>query len=131
MLPNTGRLLRQGFERKPQPSKTYRLEEGRIRGTVDGLEAVRQAALCILNTERFEHVIYSWNYGVELKGLGGTPMRLAEAKAKKRIREALTQDARILRVDGFSFARDGKKLHAQFTVHTAQGSFEAEKEVGL
>lgn len=131
MIPETGTILRQGFKWKTQPSKTYRLDDGRIRGTVDGLNAIRQAVQCILSTERFEHVIYSWNYGVELSGLAGKSMGLVESKLKKRIREALTQDSRIRSVDAFSFTRDDKRLHAQFTVHTVKGSFEAEKEVEL
>ena len=36
---------------------------------MDETEAVRQAAIKILNTERYENEIYSWNYGIELKDL--------------------------------------------------------------
>ena len=50
------------LEDETQPSLTYALdaENGRIRGKVDGLEAVKQAVYLALSTERFAHLIYSW-----------------------------------------------------------------------
>lgn len=129
MLPETGDILKQEFQVVAQPSKAYRLEGEHVRGYVDGLEAVKQAVYCILNTERYDHAIYKWNYGVELKDLFGKPMGLVKSKLKKRITEALTQDDRIRRVDAFSFTQEGRKLHVRFTVHTALGDINAEKEV--
>ena len=71
MLPDTGNILKQDFTVRKQPSRTYRLKNDRVLGYVDGLEAVKQAVNCILNTERFEYVIYSWNYGREFSKLYG------------------------------------------------------------
>ena len=58
------------------PSKSYRMliEDERIIGNIDQLDAVAQACYKILNTERYVHVIYSWNYGVELQELFGKPI---------------------------------------------------------
>lgn len=131
MLPETGGILEQDFEVTAQPSKAHRLEGNHIRGSVDGLGAVRQVAYCILNTERYENVIYSLNYGVELKDLFGKPLGIVKSKLKKRIKEALIQDDRIQSIDAFSFSQTGRKLHVQFTVHTNLGDFEAEKEVSI
>lgn len=133
MIPVSGDILEQDFKMIQMPSKTYRLdiENKRINGTVDGLEAVKQAVFCILNTERFDWLIYSWNYGVELKGLFGKSVGLVKAKIKKRIKEALQQDDRILDVDTFSFNSNGRTLHVTFVVHTALGDIEAEKEVSI
>ncbi len=52
-----------------QPSLTYALdiENKRIRGKTDNIEAVKQAVYLILNTERYDCLIFSWNYGAELK----------------------------------------------------------------
>lgn len=97
----------------------------------DGLGAIRQAVYCVLHTERFEWLIYSWNYGVELDRLFGQSMGLVKSKLKKRIKEALTQDERILSVDAFSFEVSGRKLLAKFTVHTSIGDVSAEKEVSV
>ena len=133
MLPVTGNILEQDFKMVQMPSKTFRLdtERKRVIGTVDGLEAVKQAVICILNTERFDWLIYSWNYGVELNGLFGKSTGLVKAKIKKRIKEALQQDDRIQSVDTFSFEDDGKILHVRFMVHTTYGEIMMEKEVSI
>lgn len=131
MLPGSGDILKQEFQVVEQPSRAYRLDGEHVRGYVDGLDAVKQAVYCILNTERYEHVIYRWNYGVELKDLFGKPAGLVKSKLKKRIREALTQDSRIQSVDAFSFIQNGRKLQVQFMVHTSLGEIQAEKEVNI
>lgn len=131
MLPKTGNILRREFVIRKQPSRTYRLKDGRLQGCVDGREAVQQAIYCILNTERFDWLIYNWNYGVELTSLLGIPMKLAKSKIKKRIREALLQDDRIQSVDAFSFTIVGHKLSVTFTAHTQYGDVEASKEVDV
>lgn len=129
MLPESGDILKQDFEIVDRPSKTYRFRSEKIDGYADGLEAVRQAAFCILNTERFDWLIYSWNYGIELKGLFGKPMGLVKSKLKKRIKEALMQDDRIQSVDAFSFETSGRQLAVTFTIHSKYGDIEATKEV--
>ncbi|WP_349944380.1 DUF2634 domain-containing protein [Lacrimispora sp. BS-2] len=133
MLPVTGNILEQDFKVVQVPSKTFRLdmERKRVIGTVDGLEAVKQAVFCILNTERFDWLIYSWNYGVELNGLFGKSTGLVKAKIKKRIKEALQQDDRIQSVDTFSFEGNGKILHVRFMVHTTYGEIMMEREVSI
>lgn len=131
MLPKTGTILEKDFEVVEVPSKTYRLDQTVILGKTDGLEAVKQAVFCILNTERFDWLIYSWNYGVELKDLFGRPPGVVKSKLKKRIKEALMQDDRIVSVDAFSFAVTGRIMTASFQVHTKFGVMEAQKEVEI
>lgn len=133
MLPTTGDILQKNLKMVQKPSKTFKLdvENKRIFDMVDGLEAVKQSVYCILNTERFEWLIYSWNYGSELKDLFGKSSGLVKAKIKKRIREALIQDDRISDVDFFFFDINERKLHVTFTVHTQWGEIEAEKEVSI
>lgn len=115
------------------PSKTYRMHiaEERVDGTItDNLEAVRQAVYKVLNTERYKHVIYSWNYGVELQDLFGKPLPYVLPEIPRRIREALMQDDRITDVTDFdlSYTKDGDVL-AKFVVHTIYGDMESSKEV--
>jgi phage baseplate assembly protein W len=133
MLPKTSEILQKNLKIVQKPSKTFRLdvENKRIIDMVDGLEAVKQSVYCILNTERFEWLIYSWNYGSELKDLFGKSTGLVKAKIKKRIREALKQDDRISEVDSFSFDLVERKLHVTFNVHTQWGKIDAEKEVSI
>lgn len=110
-----------------QPNKTYyfNADTGRITGYItSGLEAVKQAVFLILSTERCQHAIYSWNYGVELADLFGQPAALVYSEIKRRVYEALTQDSRILGVDGFKFEEKRGAVHAAFTVQTNYGDFD-------
>lgn len=120
-----------GFEVMELPSKTYRIdmESGRVSGMTDGLAAVRQTVCHILSTERYEHVIFSWNHGSELKELYGRPQPYVQSELKRRIKEALTQDDRIRGVDAFSFERNKSSLSVTFTVHSVHGDFPAGTEV--
>lgn len=129
MLPGTGELLKQDFVKKEQPSKTFQLSANRLSGYIDNREAVEQAVFCILNTERFDCLIYSWNYGVEQKGLYGKPINYVKSEIKKRITKALIQDDRILDVSAFSFEEFQKSLQVTFVVHTVYGDINAKKEV--
>lgn len=131
MLPKTGDILTQDFKITETPSKTFRLNDETISGYVDGLEAVKQAIYCILHTERYDWIIYNWNYGVELKDLYGKPLGIVKSKLKKRIKEALMQDDRITGIDAFSYDVSGRKLLVKFTVHTKYGDINEEKEVNV
>lgn len=133
MLPNTGTGIPKRLRVVEQPSKTYSMNVDRkqIQGIYDGLDAVKQAAYCILNTERYEYLIYSWNYGIELKDLYGRPMTYVKSELKRRIREALLQDKRMKSVENFSFSSKGNSLAASFTVHSAAGMFDMKKEVRI
>lgn len=98
----------------------------------DGLEAIKQAVYKILNTERYSYIIYSWNYGIELKDLFGQAMSYVCPELERRVTEALTQDSRITAVTDFEFDTSKRGvLSTTFTVHTDLGSFEAEKEVEI
>ena len=97
--------FRDAFQVETQPSYTHKLNTNsqRVVGHVDGLEAYKQAVHKILNTERYEHLIYSWDYGVELKALFGQPIAYVVPELERRIREALMQDDRTVSVDNFQF----------------------------
>lgn len=134
MIPSTSGFLEQDFEIEEQPSKTYRMDLNgdSVRGFCDGLEAVRQAIFRILNTERYQYVIYSGNYGMETLDLYGQPVTWVCPELERRITEALTVDSRITAVTDFEYETDTKKiLHASFTVHTVYGDLSAEKEVNI
>lgn len=133
MLPAVNDDLQKDFNIEEETSYTYKLnlDESTIAGFVDGLEAMKQAIYLILNIERYEYLIYSWNYGIELNDLYGQPIPFVLPELKRRITEALTQDSRILGVDNFSFETNKGKVHATFTVHTIFGDVEAEKVVTI
>ena len=98
---------------------------------VDGLEAVRQAVYVILNVERYQYLIHSWNFGVELRDLFGKPMTWVMPEVKRRIAEALLRDDRVTAVDGFVLTPDRHRLSVSFTVHSVFGNFEGVTEVDV
>lgn len=117
----------------PMPSKTYRMniEEETVSGVItEDLEAVRQAVYKILNTERYKHVIYSSDYGVELADLFGKPMPYVIPEIPRRIEEALLIDDRITKVDSFDLQYDKQgNVNCYFVVHSIFGNIEMERSV--
>lgn len=133
MIPTISEQFLQSFTENTIPTKDYALsnDKERVNGFVDGIEAVKQAVFFILNTERYEHLIYSWDYGVELKDLIGMPPSYVIPEVERRVTEALTQDDRIESVSDFQFERQKEKLHVTFVVHTIYGDIESEVNVNV
>ncbi|EGT2204153.1 DUF2634 domain-containing protein [Clostridioides difficile] len=121
------------FDVRQEPSKTFKLnmERNKVDGICDDVEALKQAIFLILNTERYEHLIYSRNYGVELNDLIGEPISYVIPELERRIKEALIQDDRIENVDNFEFENIKGKVHCKFTVHSKYGNIKAEKVVSV
>ncbi len=132
MIPNNDDLTLD-FDVESQPSRTYRLdiEKGIIAKYTDGLEAIKQAVYKILNTERYQYAIYSWNYGIELQGLFGMPLPYVYPELKRRITEALIQDDRIEDVTDFAFSHARGAVSVTFTVQSTAGEFTAERTVQI
>lgn len=139
MIPNVS-LLMEEITEITHPSRTHKIvineeeidkpiRQDRISGYTDDLDAIKQAIYLILSTERYQHIIYSWDFGVELADLFGKPMTYVMSEIPRRITEALTQDDRIDDVVDFEFERNGKKLHTTFTAVTTAGNVTTELEV--
>lgn len=132
--------LEADFDMESEPSLTYAMKvsdepekkDSIFLGNVDGEAAIRQAIMKILNTERYEHEIYSWDYGIELQDLYGMPMSYVMSEIKERIEDALLADDRIEAVDDFEVEIAGKRtLHCSFTAITTQGEITEEMEVEM
>lgn len=95
-------------------------------GKTDSLKAIQQAVFLILHIERYEHMIYSWNYGIEIKDLFGKQISYVKAVLPSRIKEALLQDDRIEDVHSFRISHDKNTVFAVFTVVSSHGTFEQE-----
>ena len=121
------------FDVRQEPSKTFKLniEKSKIDGICDDVEALKQTIFLILNTERYQHLIYSWNYGVELNDLIGEPISFVIPELERRIKEALIQDERIENIDNFEFQNIKGKVQCRFSVHTKYGNIKAEKVVSV
>lgn len=134
MIPSNDDVLLTELEMETEPSKNYRMdiEHSVINDFTDELEAMHQVVYKILNTERYEHVIYSWDYGIELLDLYGEHITYVCPELERRITEALVQDDRIDSVDNFEFDTSEKgTVKVTFTVHTIFGDIEEEKVVNF
>ncbi len=133
MLPVTNDGLKVDFQFQESPTNTFRLHISKniITGFTDSVQAMVQAIYLILNIERYEHLIYSWNYGVELADLFGKPIPFCIPEIKRRITEALLQDTRITSVEEFAFEHTKNQIHTTFVVHTIFGNIQAERTVEI
>lgn len=132
------------------PSKTYKLnknvnifrrnEDGTteivevdtIAGFVDDLEAIKQSAYHILNTERYSSIIYDDDYGVELEQYIGQDFDYIESTIKDTLEEALTQDERILSVDITNIEKTNIDcVHVEFTILCDTGEIEMEVDIDV
>ena len=134
MIPSLSAFLDQDFEIEEQPTYTYKmnLEDMHVRGFTEGLDAIKQTIYKILMTERYQYIMYSWDYGIETLDLYGEPVSYVCPELERRISEALLWDSRIESVSDFEFDISKKGvIHVQFMVHTAFGDVQAEKEVNF
>ena len=132
MIPAVTGFLKEDFEIEEQPDKTYKMQETILRGKIEGKEAVRQAVYKILNTERYQYPVYSWDYGIELVDLYGEPFSYVCPELERRITEALTWDTRIQSADNFTIEQKaGGRILVTFTVHTVYGDIDTEQEVDV
>lgn len=132
MIPSMNSILTTEIEIESEGTKNYQMHftEKFINGFVDELQAMHQVIYKILNTERYQYIIYSWDYGIETVDLYGEPISYVCPEIERRIIEALTQDDRIESVDNFEFDYSEKgKLHVTFSVHTIYGDLEEERVV--
>lgn len=134
MIPSVNTILSTDFESQDMPSRDYQMliSKERMIGTVTDLDAMSQVIYKILQTERYQHSIYSWDYGIETKDLIGQDKIYVCGELQQRIEDALLQDERIEAVDDFDFDISQKNTVAcTFTVSTVFGEVEAGKEVNV
>ena len=134
MIPSIAGFQDADFEIAEQPSYTFRMNKDKenISGYTDELEAVKQAVYKILLTERYEYIMYSGNYGIELADLFGQSISYVCPELERRITEALVWDDRIESVSDFEFdVQKRGAVHAAFTVHTVFGDIRAQREVNI
>ena len=133
MIPQTGDDLRQDFVFTTLPSRTLKMDHDwkTINGTIDQIQAVEQAVFLILTTERYQWLIFSWNYGVELQNLIGKDPEFCVPEIERRIREALLQEDRITAVENFPFDVNKKQVLTTFQVVSVFGNINVEKVVEI
>lgn len=114
-----------------ETSKTYRLTDINIQGFVNELKALQQAIYKVLHTEKYEYLIYSFNYGIELESLIGKDPIYVQIELQRRIEECLLQDERITGIDNFQCTITGDSLLCTFDVTSIYGNTTIMKEVSV
>lgn len=114
-----------------KPSRTYRIVGDHIDGKADGKEAVIQAIELMLSTERWRHLVYSADYGIELEELFGKARPFVSADMQRRISEALLQDDRITSVEDFDISFSGNTAIISCTAVTIFGDVSVERGVTI
>lgn len=111
-----------------KPWETYCMEDNIIQGRIDNKDAIEQAIYKILMTERYDHIIYDRNYGIELKDLIGKDRHYVCAVLKGRVEDALSYDSRIKGIRDWSLEMSKDSITACFTVDTQRGSIVVSRE---
>ncbi len=131
MIPRASIEIEIAPEEVIETSRTYKLSSDKVQGYTDGLEALKQAIYKVLNTERYEYPIYSFNYGIELENLLGKDPVYVQIELKRRIRECLLRDDRITEVDNFQFEVNGDEIKCTFDVHSIYGKLTISQVVNV
>ena len=117
-----------------QPSFTYFLDydTNRIIGTVDSTEALKQAIIKILCTERFAYLIYDNQYGIEFRNIfqGNFSEEFLNTEVERIVMEALLADDRILNVFNFEFSYRLEEAFISFNISSIFGEFQMQTTVG-
>jgi hypothetical protein len=116
-------------EESAQATKTYKIKDNKLVGFCDGKEALEQAIYFILNTERYNFLIYSNSYGSEFNVISELDRDIAKSELKRRISEAILQDDRVNNVTNFEFSYEKDSVLIKFTVFSTYGDMKIEKEV--
>lgn len=112
-----------------ETTRTYKVTDSSIQGYTVELEALKQAIYKVLNTEKYEHPIYSFEYGIELESLIGQDPLYVRMELKRRITEFLLQDDRVSSVENFTFNITGDEMLCTFDVISIYGELSITKEV--
>lgn len=116
-----------GDDEEEETSRTYRLDldAGRIIGMTDGLDAVIQATRKAIATPRFDCLIYDDQYGSETASgnlAEGATQAYLETAIEGFIRDALSQDTRILDISEFEIEFEDDSAYISFNIDTIFGS---------
>ena len=122
----TSEELETTSEKKVMPNKTYEFDfvTGEINNRfIDGKEAIRQAVMKAMLTPRFEHLIYSFDYGNELQSLieESVSFEFLEKEVIRLTSECIEQDDRVKYVDRFYITRESDGLYIRFEVELIDG----------
>lgn len=135
MLPSYNEVFMESFGTDTEiPSYDYKLKivsdtDGYVNGMCSNVNELKQSIYFMLRTERYQYVIYPWDYGFHSWDLFGKPISYVIPEVERRIKETLMSDNRITSVDNFRFDKNRENLHVTFDVYCIFGNFESEVDL--
>ncbi|MFW9331757.1 DUF2634 domain-containing protein [Paenibacillus polymyxa] len=102
-------------------------DDGRPKKTATYAEYLVQTALKILNTERFQYVVYDEEIGVERSEWANWE----DVEIKRDIEEALTAHAEISKSEVLSMERDSQNMYLRIILTGLAGETELEEAIEL
>ena len=114
-------------------SKTWRIDfdNNKIVQSIDGKTAIEQFIYLALQTDRYDYLIHTWNYGEELRKLIGQSKEIAKVEIPRLTKECLMQDDRIEALENFEFIDIDEGLEVYFDAVTVEGIISIRNEVEL
>ena len=112
------------------PTETYKInfQTQQVEGKVSGIEALKQAFLLAINTQRFDNGAFTTNYGMDWKDLIGLPDDYIISEVLTRIQDMILADKRFLSVDFYdnnAFEINGNSIIINLVIKTEEGEFDA------
>ncbi|OME69610.1 MULTISPECIES: DUF2634 domain-containing protein [Paenibacillus] len=102
-------------------------DDGRPKKTATYGEYLVQTALKILNTERFQYVVYDEEIGVERSEWANWE----DVEIKRDIEEALAAHTEITQAEVLSMERDGQNMYLRIKLTGLAGETELEEAIEL
>lgn len=102
----------------------YDFYKGQLTGKiVEGLEAVKVWVYLTLNTPRYQHLIYSWDYGNDFQALIGTAhtQSYLDTELPRLIEDCMLVNKHIKSITDVELTMADDRLTGSFTVNTDYG----------
>lgn len=104
-------------------TNTFKRDADGRRIIVEGDDALKVWIFKALQTERYQYLAYSWQYGIELKPFIGLVMTVQERESEleRVIVECLMVNPYIRSIDSVTFTVDDDSLTADISLTTVYG----------
>lgn len=117
------------IEEETKPPKEYGIDfqTGQLTGgIVEGKDAIKVWIWLALQTPRYRHYIYTWDYGNEFEDLigQGYTEEYTEAEAQRMTEDCLLVNENIQGITDFSISMAGDTLTISFTAETIYGDID-------
>lgn len=118
-----------GPEEEIKPPREYGVDfsTGQLTGgIVEGKEAIKVWIWLALQTPRYRHYIYTWDYGNEFEELigRGYTEEYTEAEAQRMTEDCLLVNGDIQGITGFGVSMENDGLTISFMANTIYGGIE-------